>query len=371
MNQRMLIVGLTWLACSWLLAADAPLKDNAREYLALRATVHATTLSAQEVSGPRSLWRGKTVELYGRIVGRTNAAAERGLPATAMLHFPGVAEMVLLDLSGDQPLATIDNIVHLLAQFPANARASDRFVVKTMILESDLPPTEQRYASDMAGNKLPVAAALGGQVAGATPPKGAKGASDATTAATEPPVAPLPSAQQTMTRPGSQMPVPQLKGVSDNTIGVWKQWVSRINPKLNAGQLELIVRSVIYYSALYGVDHHLAFAMIKCESDFDPTCLSGPGASGLCQLMPGTAASLGVDRWDIEQNIMGGMKYLSEQLHAYADRSNYEQFAFGLASYNAGPNAVKRAGGVPNYPETVRYVKKVGDLFLQLYKTMP
>jgi len=87
--------------------------------------------------------------------------------------------------------------------------------------------------------------------------------------------------------------------------------------------------------------------------------------------MPGTAAGLGVDRWDIEQNIMGGIKYLSDQLHAYSGRSNYEQFALGLASYNAGPGAVKRAGGVPNIPETVRYVKKVGDLFVQLYRTMP
>jgi len=78
-----------------------------------------------------------------------------------------------------------------------------------------------------------------------------------------------------------------------------------------------------------------------------------------------------VDRWDIEQNINGGIKYLSEQLHAYSDRSNYEQFALGLASYNAGPNAVKRAGGVPPFAETQRYVKKVGDLFVQLFKTMP
>jgi soluble lytic murein transglycosylase-like protein len=109
--------------------------------------------------------------------------------------------------------------------------------------------------------------------------------------------------------------------------------------------------------------------MIKCESDFNPRCLSHAGAMGLTQLMPGTARAVGVSNaWDMEKNIMGGLKYLSCQLQAYKDRSNYEQFALGLASYNAGPNAVKRAGGVPAIPETIRYVKKVGDLFYQLYK---
>ncbi|MBU0609783.1 MAG: lytic transglycosylase domain-containing protein [Armatimonadetes bacterium] len=358
-----------WLACSLIWAADAPLKDNAREYLALRATLQAPTLTAAQLSGPRSPWRGKTVELYGRVVGRTNACAAKNTPTTLMLQFPGVRELVLLDATGDQPLAAIDNVVHVLAQLPANAKPTDRFAMRAVILETDLPPNEQRYLADTADNPLPVASGLGQQVAGATPSKDAKEASDAQ----QTPTAPTPPnpPQQTVSRPGSQMPVAQLKGVSNNTIGVWKQWVGKINPKLNDAQLELIVRSVIYYSALYGIDHRLSFSMIKCESDFDPRCLSHAGASGLCQLMPGTAAGLGVDRWDIEQNINGGLKYLAEQLRAYANRSNYDQFALALASYNAGPNAVKRAGGVPNIPETVRYVKKVGDLFVQLHKTMP
>ena len=178
-----------------------------------------------------------------------------------------------------------------------------------------------------------------------------------------------PPQDQPASRPGTQMP--QLKGVTDSTIGTWKQWISRINSKLTNDQQELIVRSVIYYSALYGIDHRLAFSMIKCESDFDPRCVSHSGATGLCQLMPGTASGLGVDPWDIEQNISGGLKYLAEQLRSYAGRSNYEQFALAMASYNAGPNAVKRAGGIPNIPETIQYVKRVGDLFVQLCKTMP
>jgi soluble lytic murein transglycosylase-like protein len=369
MMTRIAALGMACLATAWLWAAEAPLKDNAREYLALRATLQAPTLTGAQVGGPRSLWRGKTVELYGRIVGRTATGPTPDLPVTLMLQFPGVRELVLLDAPAQQPLATIDSVVHILAQLPSGAKPTDRFRVQAMILEADLPAAEQRYAADMAENPLPVASSLGEGVAAAGPSKDAKGAADALETPANPPAPPQP--QQTLSRPGSQMPVPALKGVSQNTIGVWKQWVGRINPKLSNDQLELIVRSVIYYSALYGVDHRLSFAMIKCESDFDPRCLSHAGASGLCQLMPGTAAGLGVDRWDIEQNINGGIKYLSNQLHAYSDRSNYEQFALGMASYNAGPGAVKRAGGVPNIPETVRYVKKVGDLFVQLAKTMP
>ena len=369
MRHHIVAMGLVLLAGSCLPAAEAPMKDNAREYLALRATLQATTLDAMQAGGPRSPWRGKTVEVYGRIVGRTAGSAARATPATIMLQFPGVRELLLLDVPDEQGPAAIDNVVHVLAQLPANAKPTDRFTVKAIILEADLPAAEQRYAADTANNPTPVAGAISQQVGTGTGVKEGKDAPDAVEAPA-PPAPPAPP-QQTATRPGSQMPTPQLKGISDNTVGVWKQWVRRINSKLTDSQLELIVRSVIYYSALYGVDHRLAFSMIKCESDFDPSCLSHAGASGLCQLMPGTAAGLGVDRWDIEQNIMGGIKYLSDQLHAYSNRSNYEQFALGLASYNAGPGAVKRAGGVPNIPETVRYVKKVGDLFVQLYRTMP
>ena len=134
--------------------------------------------------------------------------------------------------------------------------------------------------------------------------------------------------------------------------------------------MEIIVRSVLYYSAFFGIDHRLAFAMIKCESDYDPKCLSHSGAMGLCQLMPFNAKDYGVDPWDLEQNIKGGLNELSEHLKSFSSKSNYEQCILGLACYNAGPGAVKRAGNqVPNITETQHYVKRVGDLFYQLWKS--
>lgn len=367
MNYRLILPPLlACLALAGAFAADPPVKDNAREYLALRTTLKAPTASAAQVDGPRSPWRGKSVELYGRIVGRTNCPVDNGAPITVMLQFPGADDLVLIDARGEQPLVAIDNIVHVLVELAADARPMDRFRLKAIILEADLPPAEQIYAAAMANNQVKVADNITQQVADTTPPKGAKAGGTEPEAPANPP---QPPQQQAVSRPGTQMP--QLKGVTDSTIGVWKQWVAKINPKLTNDQLELIVRSVIYYSALYGVDHRLSFSMIKCESDFDPRCVSCAGATGLCQLMPGTASGLGVDPWNIEQNINGGIKYLSDQLYAYAGRPNYEQFALAMASYNAGPGAVKRAGGIPNIPETVRYVKKVGDLFVQLFKTMP
>ncbi len=157
---------------------------------------------------------------------------------------------------------------------------------------------------------------------------------------------------------------------TDERVAVWMQWVKGRNSALTDAQRRLIVESVLYYSYKYSIDHRLAFAMIRYESDFNPRCRSHAGAMGLTQLMPGTAKSLGVtDAYDIQQNIMGGVRYLSEQLYSFESRSSYEQTILGLAAYNAGPGAVKRAGGVPNITETRNYVKRVSQLFLELYES--
>lgn len=103
----------------------------------------------------------------------------------------------------------------------------------------------------------------------------------------------------------------------------------------------------------HGLDAGLLAALVKHESGFDPAARSHAGAIGLGQLMPGTAAGLGVDPTDPTQNLDGAARYLKQQL----DRFGTADLA--LAAYNAGPNRVAQAGGVPNITETRNYVDRV------------
>jgi membrane-bound lytic murein transglycosylase B len=104
----------------------------------------------------------------------------------------------------------------------------------------------------------------------------------------------------------------------------------------------------------YGIDPALLKGLIRQESNFDASARSGAGAQGLTQLMPGTAASLGVDPADPAQAIDGGAKYLKQQLDRFGGDASK-----ALAAYNAGPGAVAKYGGIPPYAETQDYVQKV------------
>lgn len=104
-----------------------------------------------------------------------------------------------------------------------------------------------------------------------------------------------------------------------------------------------------------GIDPALLAGLVKQESGFNPTAGSSAGARGLTQLMPATAAGLGVDNvLDPVQNLNGGARYLKQQLDAFDG-----DVALALAAYNAGPGAVKRFGGIPPYAETQNYVRIV------------
>lgn len=109
------------------------------------------------------------------------------------------------------------------------------------------------------------------------------------------------------------------------------------------------------YSDKTGLDEDFVKAVINQESGFNPNATSKCGAMGLMQLMPATAQGLGVtNAYDAEQNIEGGTKYLKGLM----DRFNNDK-SLALAAYNAGPNAVKKYGGIPPYAETQNYVKSV------------
>jgi soluble lytic murein transglycosylase-like protein len=116
----------------------------------------------------------------------------------------------------------------------------------------------------------------------------------------------------------------------------------------------------------HGIDPALLAGLVRQESNFNPTAGSPAGARGLTQLMPGTAAGLGVsDVTDPVQALDGGARYLKQQLDAFGG-----DVTKALAAYNAGPGAVQRYGGVPPYAETQGYVQKV-QAFAAAYRGTP
>lgn len=115
-------------------------------------------------------------------------------------------------------------------------------------------------------------------------------------------------------------------------------------------------------SALYNIPAELVRAVIAVESAGDASAVSHKGAIGLMQLMPGTAGDMYVeDPVDPAQNISGGTRYLRQLANEFGG-----DMLLTLAAYNAGPEAVRRFGGVPPFEETRQYVRKVMAYYYEL-----
>ena len=174
-----------------------------------------------------------------------------------------------------------------------------------------------------------------------------------------------PDAKPAKKNPGSDDTLYELLGqevqvyIFNKKTRVWPQVYGnsgqtffRGNSSLKDPQLEALIRK---YAQIYGVEPTLVRAVMRHESGFNPTAVSPKGAQGLMQLMPGTAALMGVKNpLDPEQNIAGGVGYLRHCL----DRFQHN-VPLAVAAYNAGPESVARCGAIPPYQETQVFVNNV------------
>lgn len=113
-----------------------------------------------------------------------------------------------------------------------------------------------------------------------------------------------------------------------------------------------LIRSI---SQKYRVESKLIHSIIRAESNYNRWAVSSKGALGLMQLMPDTAVQYGVKNvFDPRDNIEGGVKYLKDLIRLFSGRTDLV-----LAAYNAGQHAVKKYNGIPPYPETRNYIKKI------------
>jgi soluble lytic murein transglycosylase-like protein len=117
-------------------------------------------------------------------------------------------------------------------------------------------------------------------------------------------------------------------------------------------------------SETFGVKQALIKAVIHAESGFDDDATSEKGAQGLMQLMPKTADDMEVQNaYEPEENIFGGTRYLSNMLGRYNN-----DMKLALAAYNAGPDNVEKYNGIPPFPETEKFIKRVLEYYSQ-YET--
>ncbi len=136
---------------------------------------------------------------------------------------------------------------------------------------------------------------------------------------------------------------------NDGTTAVADQYEAVTKASMPASHVEHVARA----ERDYGLPAGLIDAVIYQESRGRMNAVSVKGALGLMQLMPGTAAQLGVNPYVADQNIRGGAMYLRQQIDRFGS------IPLGLAAYNAGPGAVLRYRGIPPYRETQNYVATI------------
>ncbi|MEA2720651.1 MAG: hypothetical protein QOJ39_2515 [Candidatus Eremiobacteraeota bacterium] len=138
------------------------------------------------------------------------------------------------------------------------------------------------------------------------------------------------------------------------------------HPALDDSRATALAARVVAEADAARVDARLVVALVAVESSWEPAAVSPAGARGLGQLMPATAAGLGVDPDDPAANLHGTVVHLAGLLNRYARFPAQDRYERAIAAYNAGAGAVDRYGGVPPYAETRLEVRRVIALWRRL-----
>lgn len=348
---------------------SAELSPAAQQYIALRANHQAIVdVPAAVLRSQLNQLAGQVVEVAGSISGvmsRQGATIEGRKAVTFMLKPEDGSPSVFVDCAAGTAGVQSGNRVRILTRLASQNPTLSRVALLAVVGETDLPESWRRPTTPSASLSPAPTGSAANPAPAATAPTGPPGIVAPSEIVLAGPGSPLETAANRALDMG---PTSAPTVASDDLIEQYKGWVGAVNAKLTEHQRDLIVRSVFTYAHQFSLNHNLVFAMLRWESSFNPQAVSHSGAQGLGQLMPGTAAALGVSNpFDIVDNIRGSVQYLADQMDRYADRPNQERFCLGMACYNAGPNAVARAGHkVPNIAETRQYINRVAKLFSEL-----
>lgn len=143
------------------------------------------------------------------------------------------------------------------------------------------------------------------------------------------------------------------------------------NSNLSGATAKDMANHVLWLASYYSLDPRLLIAIVGVESSWHPHAQSPSGAQGLGQLMPATAGALSVEALDRYENLDGTARFLRRLLNRYWRLGHDARYSLAIAGYNAGPEAVRRFGGVPPYAETQAYVQRVLGLWHRLQGSLP